>query len=99
LSKTKKQALQRVNDVQSDVEHKQSELQIIRQREIHTVQRARYAQEVADQKEAALQTAVNAQQQQQLQIDQIRQAAKHETAQAQIARKQAIQRENNAQAL
>jgi len=74
-----------VHDVQSDVEHKQSELQIIRQREIHTVQRARNAQEAADRAEAALQTAINAQQQQQ-QIDQIRQAAEHETAQAQIAR-------------
>jgi len=54
LEQKEKHALQRVHDVQRDVEHKQSELQIIREREIHTVQRARDAQEATDRAEAAL---------------------------------------------
>jgi len=69
-----------VHDVQRDVEHKQSELQIVREREIHTIQRARNAQEAVDRAEAALQTAINVHQQQQQKIDQIRQTALTNTA-------------------
>jgi len=99
LTQKEQHALQRVQETQLELDNKQGELQLLRVRELGTLEQARTAQNSADQAQADLRSALDTADQQQQQIQPIGQAADQQTALANTARDDAAQRILDAQAI